>query len=49
MIDLGNNNKAASQKEVVINESALHSKNIYLVPHRCYVWHYLENDSYVPS
>ena len=44
MIDFGNNNKAASQKEVAVylNGSAQHSKSIYLVPRRCNVWHYLE-------
>ena len=36
MVDLGNNNKAASQKEVV------YLAYYILVPRSCYVWHYLE-------
>ena len=38
MVDLGNNNKIASQKKVCnTNESVQHSKCIYLIPCRCYV------------
>ena len=45
MTDLGHNNKAASQKSCNMNESVQHRKSIYLVPRKCYVWHYLKINS----
>ena len=46
MTDVGNNKKSCfTERSYNINESAEHSKSIYLVSRRCYVWHCLKINS----